>query len=256
MKRLLNLLRRARPLPSDRAPSVPADTRVYAIGDVHGRLDLLRMLIGAIEAEQPRLAPVAESYIVFLGDLIDRGEDSAAILDFLMDRDFGMLRPVFLMGNHEEGLLRVLGGNMAVLDGWLRYGGDATLRSYGIADALILQGDEDALVAAMHAAIPVRHRNFMASFGDTFEIGDYLFVHAGLRPGIPLEQQMTADLRWIRGEFLDSEADHGWIVVHGHTIVEMPQERPNRIAIDTGAYYSGRLTALALDGDRRRFLTT
>jgi serine/threonine protein phosphatase 1 len=166
------------------------------------------------------------------------------------------VRPVFLAGNHEEFLLRALNGEDGVMDQWLRYGGDACARSYGIDPELLFVLPQDEAAALLRKSMPERHQRFLESMGDTFRFGDYLIVHAGIRPGVRLEEQRRADLRWIRQPFLDDTGDHGVVVVHGHTIVEDVEERPNRIGIDTGAYRTGRLTALILEGNERRTLAS
>jgi serine/threonine protein phosphatase 1 len=160
------------------------------------------------------------------------------------------------MGNHEEAMLEAWAGNMEALQGWLTYGGRETLESYGIDRAETYRlGPE--IVRRMHQQVPRQQIDFMKSFGDQLRIGDYVFVHAGIRPRVPLDKQESYDLRWIRGEFLeDCETDHGAIIVHGHTISERPEVRSNRIGIDTGCFSSGTLTALVLECTERRFLST
>ncbi len=235
---------------------LPDGQRVYAIGDVHGRLDLLLDLIRRIEADDAARAD-ADTIVVMLGDLVDRGPHSAEVVEYL--RAF---RPAFadfrfVMGNHEEAMLASL--DDATGDphrtGWLGFGGAETLVSYGMPERLIaLPGP--ALVAALHHYIPRAHLDFLRGFEDHVTIGDYLFVHAGIRPGIPLSQQTADDLHWIRRDFLDDRRSHGLMVVHGHTISTLPQFRPNRIGIDTGAYRTGVLTALGLQADKRWTLST
>lgn len=254
---MIKRLFRRKPAPEVRAedwPQVPQDTRVYAIGDVHGRCDLLDALLARIADERAR-APVGTVHLVMLGDLIDRGPQSAQVVERLLATPDGVDEMHLLMGNHEEALLEILDGAHSQLPGWIRYGGEQALQSYGLEDASIF-GDREALVAKIHAGIPASHVRLFRSMVDYVQIGDYLFVHAGIFPGRPLDQQQAHDLRWIRDEFLDDESDHGVIVVHGHTITRDVDCRPNRIGIDTGAYASGVLTALALEGTTRRFLKT
>lgn len=242
-------------LPPTRRYHVPPGMRVYAVGDVHGRADLLRPLLGWIGDDHVARGGDPQVHVVFLGDLIDRGPGSAAVLDMLVaQRDLVGTR-YFLRGNHEEMLLAILAGDMTVAGDWLGHGGVETLESYGMDPALYWR-DPDAFLPALRTAIPPTHVAFMEAMLDQVRIGDYLFVHAGIRPGIPLEEQTGRDLRWIRGGFLDSRADHGVVVVHGHTIVTTPQFRHNRIGIDTGAYRTGRLTALGLEDDARWTLTS
>jgi serine/threonine protein phosphatase 1 len=153
-------------------------------------------------------------------------------------------------------LLRVLAGEPAILGDWLKFGGVECLASYGLSAAELDNLEEPAALAAVKAAIPAEHQSFLASFADTFRFGDYLFVHAGIRPGRSLTAQAQKDLRWIRNPFLDDATDHGFVVVHGHTISDGVEERANRIGIDTGAYRSGVLTAMAVEGGQRWFLDT
>nr|MBA2467625.1 serine/threonine protein phosphatase [Sphingomonas sp.] len=165
-------------------------------------------------------------------------------------------RPVFLSGNHEEVLLRLIRGESQFLADWLRFGGAECARSYGIRPSAIKGMEPSRAVRLLRDTIPDSHRSFLESFDDTFQIGSYLFVHAGIRPGVELAEQSQTDLRWIRSVFLDCESDHGVVVVHGHTISEAVQIKNNRIGLDTGAYRSGVLSALALEGDQRWFLQT
>ena len=239
----------------DDGPIGPPGHRAYAIGDIHGRLDLLDELLGQV-AEDIRARPRAKVTIVFLGDLIDRGPQSAQVVERLRRYRPPFAKPVFIMGNHEEVMLRIMAGDMSIMPDWLRFGGAETLRSYGV-DPLDLQarGRNDAL-KLLRQVIPKDHLKFLSSFVDTASFGGYLFVHAGIRPGVPLAQQIPQDLRWIRSPFLDDEADHGCIVVHGHTISEGVDVLHNRIGVDTGAYRTGILTALAVEGDDRWFIQT
>jgi serine/threonine protein phosphatase 1 len=163
---------------------------------------------------------------------------------------------VFLSGNHEEVLLRLLRGESQFLRDWLNFGGAECAQSYGINPASLRRMDLNKAVATLRQKIPDAHQQFLQSFVDTFRIGSYLFVHAGLRPGVPLAEQTQSDLRWIREPFLENDHDHGFIVVHGHTIAEEIDVRQNRIGLDTGAYRSGVLTAIGLEGRERWFLQT
>ena len=228
--------------------------RAYAVGDVHGCLVQLNRLIEQIEDDLEE-RPVKEAFLVFVGDLIDRGPDSAGVIERLRTYSRPGLKPIFLSGNHEEYFLRVLGGERGVLDNWLDYGGKQCAESYGVSADQLVALPEDQALALLRRQVPEGHRRFLKTFGDTFRFGDFLFVHAGIRPGLPLEQQSRADLRWIREPFLHDTGDHGFVVVHGHTIVETVEELPNRIGIDTGAYRSGVLTALVIDGAELRFLS-
>lgn len=237
-----------------RMPRGKPGARAYAVGDIHGRLDLLEALLGEIERDMAARNP-ARTFIIFLGDLIDRGPDSAGVVERLRGFRPDHARPIFLGGNHEEVLLEILAGKLGVLPSWLKFGGAETAASYGIDVEALRQADERDAIERVRAKVPRAHRDFLESMADTFSFGDYLFVHAGIRPGIAVEDQNRKDLRWIRDPFLSDAKEHGCVVVHGHTIEEEVQERSNRIGIDTGAYRTGILTAVAIEEDRRWFLT-
>lgn len=233
----------------------PDGQRVYAVGDIHGRLDLLNTLLAQIERDIAD-HPAATIGLVFLGDLIDRGADSAGVIERLRGLQTFPAKTLFLLGNHEEILLRVLTGEPGLAYDWLGFGGDACAESYGVSASSLKALTEDRIAEVLTAAIPAEHVTFLQSFGDTFRFGDYLFVHAGIRPGIPIEAQQPHDLRWIRTPFLNDTHDHGFIVVHGHTISDGVERRPNRIGIDTGAYRTGVLTAIVVEGSDVRLLNT
>lgn len=229
-------------------PALPAGARAYAVGDVHGRLDLLTALTRAIEDDDAARGK-ADTTTVLLGDLIDRGPDSAGVLAFA--RDWQTRRKVrILCGNHEEMFLRSF-EDRAVFRNFLLYGGRETILSFGVCAEAFHQADTAEAQALMAQAIPAEDIAFIAGFEDFAVIGDYLFVHAGIRPGSPLEDQRPEVMRWIREPFLSHAGHHGHVVVHGHTIAARPEVGHNRIGIDTGAYMSDRLTALGLEGDRR-----
>lgn len=233
---------------------IPPGQRVYVIGDIHGRLDLLDTLLELIEADDAA-RPSAELQLIFLGDLIDRGPRSAAVVERAMQlATQGPCR--FLMGNHEELLLRSLDGDERALRLFARVGGRETILSYGMDEATYNALDFGELLDALPGLVPPAHRAFLESFEDMIELGDYVFVHAGIRPGVALPEQRVAELRWIRDEFLDHPGPHPRIVVHGHTITPQVEWRPHRIGIDTGAYASGELTALALENDERWTVAT
>ncbi len=230
---------------------MPAGERAYVIGDIHGRNDLFVQLISAIEADDA-VAPEARTTIVLLGDLIDRGPDSAGVVRTarkVMKR--ADLR--CLMGNHEEMFLESF-DDTKVLRHFLRHGGRETLISYGVSPEQFGHADIKRLQALMNQLVPPKHRDFLAAFEDMIVMGDYLFVHAGIDPDRPLSDQRPSALRWIREPFLDHRESHSHVVVHGHTISENIDERTNRIGIDTGAYRNGCLTALVLEGDARRYI--
>ena len=236
-------------------PHGPEGRRAYVIGDIHGRLDLLDRLLDDVHAEIDRERP-GKVMLVFLGDLIDRGPQSAGVVERLRTYRHRAVRPIFLLGNHEEVLLRILGGELEHLAGWLRFGGAQCLKSYGADPRAIAASGDEAALAAIRAAIPDTHIEFLRTFVDTCRFGDYLFVHAGIQPGVAIDKQRQQDMRWIREPFLSDQTDHGFVVVHGHTISPEVEERANRIGIDTGAYRSGVLTALAIEGAERWFLNT
>ncbi len=233
------------------AAALPPGERAYAVGDIHGRLDLLTALAEAIEADDAARAPV-RSTVILLGDLVDRGPDSAGVIGFA--RAWQQRRRVrVLAGNHEEMLLASLDSD-AALRAFLRFGGKETLLSYPIDPVHYTRSDLAETRALMTAAIPAEDIAFIRGFEDQITLGDYLFVHAGIDPAVPLDQQQPQDLHWIREPFLRHDAAFGAVVVHGHTIFGAPEVRHNRIGIDTGAYASGRLTALGLEGTARWFI--
>jgi len=237
--------------------ATPPGTRIYAIGDIHGRLDLLLQLHELIAADAA-WARAHRRVLIHIGDYIDRGPNSAGVLDLLLDRPLPGFEIVNLLGNHEDTLLQ-FPDDVTVGPSWLIYGGVQTLASYFIDVSPGSWGDEyelRRLQGEVRRRVPRRHVEFMRSLPLTHIEGGYLFVHAGIRPGVPLERQERDDLLWIRDEFLDSSEDHGRIVVHGHTISEAPDQQPNRIGIDTGAFHTGRLTCVVLDGRSRAFLHT
>ena len=235
--------------------AVPQGRRVYAVGDIHGRLDLLEDLLGKIEADGAERGAM-DTLIIFLGDLVDRGPDSRGVVERLIKYSRGAIPVRFLMGNHEEVFLRALRGEKGAMRFFVRIGGRETILSYGISDREYRDVDFDGLTALLRERVPAEHVAFLSAFEEWIEVGDYLFVHAGIRPGVDLEEQSVSDLRWIREDFLHHRDSFGKLVVHGHTITDDIDERSNRIGIDTGAYASGRLTAIGLEGGSRWFLST
>ena len=235
-------------------PRIPAGERIYAVGDLHGRSDLLDALVQMIEADDLARGP-ARTSLIFLGDLVDRGPDSKGVLDRLIALAQGQRTIRVLAGNHDEVFLKALNGDAKALRFLTRIGGRETILSYGVSIAEYDAADFQALAALLAGRVPAAHRVLLESLEDWVEVGDYLFVHAGIRPGTPIADQQRSDLRWIRDEFLSCRTAHPKLVVHGHSISAEPEKRPNRIGIDTGAFGSGRLTALGLEGEDSWFLT-
>jgi serine/threonine protein phosphatase 1 len=232
-------------------PRVPEGVRIYAIGDIHGRADLLEGMLKRIDADLAS-NPIRIGIEVFLGDYIDRGPASREVLDCLVARNRG--RSVFLKGNH-EGYLTGFLDNPTILEDWQHYGGLETLMSYGITPSINANAATQAqLATALDQALPESHRLFIGNLKSSFTCGDYFFAHAGVRPGVPLAKQREEDLLWIRQDFLLYEENFGKIVVHGHTPVPQPDVRPNRINIDTGAFATGQLTCLILEDDKVDFI--
>jgi serine/threonine protein phosphatase 1 len=228
-----------------RIPRVPEGVRIYAVGDVHGRADLLHQVLSRVDtdlAAYPHCRPLQ----IFLGDYIDRGPSSRTVLDLLISRARAHAM-VCLKGNHESYVSQFL-HDPDVLIAWRQLGGLETLRSYGLNPSLNSdRGERVELARALAAALPTSHRQFLRSLAPCFTCGDFLFVHAGVKPGVPLAQQREEDLLWIREDFLRCEEGFGKVVVHGHTPVREPDIRPNRVNIDTGAYATGRLTCLIIE---------
>lgn len=244
--------------PATRPGTVPAGQAVYAVGDVHGRLDLLDDLLVRIRQDADRHSSDSDRSLIFLGDYVDRGSESCGVVERLLDDPLPGFATVRLMGNHEEAMLSFLDGESDGLD-WLSFGGLETLMSYNVPLRSLPQTGEAvvALREALTEAVPEQHVRLLRKCLMHHSVGDYLFVHAGVRPGIPLERQTSTDLLWIRDDFLRVRTPMpGRVVVHGHTIVDLPQNREHRINIDTGAFVSGRLTALVLRGPERHFLST
>jgi serine/threonine protein phosphatase 1 len=253
IRRLFKKASPSRPLDTARMPD---GMRVYAIGDIHGRHDLLVQLLAQIEADDAVRGP-AESQIIFLGDLVDRGPDSATVIETAKALGDSGRRVRYLMGNHEEVFVECCRKrDTKTLRFFLKIGGDATLQSYPITRAEYVELDIEQLAARLETLVPESHLEFLESFEDMIILGDYAFVHAGIRPGRPLSEQKKSDLRWIREEFVGQRGDLEKVIVYGHTIYENVDERGSRIGIDTGAYASGVLTAIGLEGGERWYLQT
>jgi serine/threonine protein phosphatase 1 len=234
-------------------PAMPPDLRIYAVGDVHGRHDLLMRMQDLIIADIAA-NPACYCRTLFLGDLVDRGPQSAAILEYLSAGGFATPISV-LRGNHEELFLSFL-NDPRVLEGWRKVGGLETLHSYGIdvSEVLLGCGFDRAREQLVHK-LPSAHQRFVEMTANSDQYGDYFFCHAGVRPHIALDEQKSEDLLWIGDEFLRFRGNFGKIVVHGHTPVDRPDVRTNRINIDTGAFATSVLTALVLEGQSQRFLS-
>lgn len=257
-QRMLSKLLKRKPLPAaPEAPAVPEGVIVWAVGDIHGRLDLLAPLVRGIVADA-NASTADKKIVIFLGDYIDRGPDSRGVLRYLADlQGDGDLEWRFLKGNHEETMLDFL-GDPAIGPQWCEYGGDATFASYG----LRLPDLRHKLEAWAHLAADLDHRlttkerRFLEGLELNVTVGDYFFVHAGARPGVALDQQASDDMLWIRRTFLDSDVAFDRIVVHGHTPSAEVHADHRRMGVDTKAYASGRLTAVRLEGRRADYLQT
>ncbi|WP_423142023.1 metallophosphoesterase [Parablastomonas sp. CN1-191] len=245
---LSRFTRLIRPAAPEALPAIPPGERIYAIGDVHGCADQFAAMVDAVEADDTARG-AARTTVILLGDLIDRGPDSAAVVR--MAREWAARRSVrHIAGNHEEMFLESFDKG-DVLRHFLRYGGRETLLSYPIDPEAYRVADIAETQALMTAAVPAADREYLSAAEDLIRIGDYVFVHAGVKPDVPLEEQKRRDLRWIREPFLSHRGAHAGVVVHGHTISDAVEVRPNRIGIDTGAYGGGPLTALGLEGNER-----
>lgn len=236
----------------------PADTVIYAVGDIHGRLDLLTALHCLIEADAARRRS-SRRLLVYLGDYVSRGPNSRGVVDRVLAWLPERFERIALKGNHEELLLRCHDGDFEAGRHWLDYGGIAALASYGVSVAdpsARRPADIARLGAALRAALPAAHLSFLRGLGIGHRAGDYYFVHGGIRPGVALDSQSERDRIWIRKTFLRSRADHGAVVVHGHSISDDAELLPNRIGIDTGAYKSGVLTCVVLENEGQSLLQT
>ncbi|MET1755175.1 metallophosphoesterase family protein [Novosphingobium sp. RD2P27] len=230
--------------------------RIYAVGDIHGCYGQLQDLLGRIETHVQALPSARATHIILLGDLIDRGPDSAKVIGSLYRLQQETKKVIVLMGNHEELMLRALDGEPGMMRAWMRIGGDATLRSFGIEPPDRNEDPREA-IEKIRRVIPSEWISWIRALPLTARSGDYLFCHAGVRPGVALKRQKRADLLWIRDEFLhDDVTRHEAVVVHGHSISTDVEMRPYRIGIDTGAYRTGVLTALYLEGEQREIITS
>lgn len=228
--------------------------RLYVIGDIHGRADLLDQIVEKIRNDLASHGEI-DCVTVTLGDYLDRGPDSRGVIERLSRNPFPT-RYVALKGNHEA-LLESFLRDPATADHWRRLGGLETLHSYGVPIGELMVGrGYDQAAKALRAAIPAEHVRFLSSLEPFVSIGKYFLCHAGVRSNVPLNQQSLDDLLWIRDEFLNSDVVFEKMIIHGHTPREWPEVRPNRINIDTGAFATGRLTCLVLEEMRERFIFT
>ncbi len=239
------------PPPPPKLPAVPDGRRYYAVGDIHGRLDLFEAVIAAIEGEIAA-APGLDHRIILLGDLVDRGPDSAGVI--IAARNWQVTRNVrILAGNHEEMFLAAFEKPEA-LRHFLKHGGYETMRSFGLSAKDLGELELEEIFARLPQFVSQQVRDYVAGFETMIRAGDYVFVHAGIDPSRPLADQKRSDLLWIRERFLSHEGPLEKVVIHGHTIFSHVMDCGNRIGIDTGAFRSGVLTALVLEGDQRRIM--
>ncbi|MGE6699365.1 metallophosphoesterase family protein [Hyphomonas sp. NPDC076900] len=250
-----------------RITQAPDGLCLYAVGDIHGRMDLLLRLVEQIDADAAQLPEEVKPQIIFLGDYIDRGLQSRDVIEYFTSGALDRYDPVFLLGNHEEALLRFL-QEVNFGTQWTRFGGGETLYSYGFAPpnsrASLNSHEEMAKVReawtklweAFRERLPESHLSFFQSLKPYHVAGDYLFVHAGLRPGLSLEKQSQRDMLWIREEFLDDALPFDHLIVHGHTPEDAIHRDDRRIGLDTGAFLTGKLSAARLFGTDVAFLNT
>lgn len=232
-------------------PRTPEGERYYVIGDIHGRFDLFDALVAAIDVDD-RESGSAKTTAILLGDLVDRGADSAGVIR--LARDWGQRRKVrYLAGNHEDMFLQSF-DDKEVLRHFLKHGGRETILSYGIPKKEFDKLSVSDMLDALPSLVPLEDRKFLESFEEMIIAGDYLFVHAGINPKVPLEEQTRKDMLWIRDRFLKHDGAFPKVVVHGHTIFDEVMDTGSRIGIDTGAFRTGVLTALVLQGETRRII--
>jgi serine/threonine protein phosphatase 1 len=239
------------------AATVPPGRRVYAIGDIHGRADLLIRLLNTLNEDIAQGGFEGRPILVFLGDYIDRGFQSKDVIDVLLGDMLSPFETYFLKGNHEAAMLQFL-GDPGIGPRWAEFGGAETLVSYGVRPPRTRTSMAEWSHASeeLNANLPPEHLHFLRNLDLSVRIGDYVFVHAGVRPGVPLDQQTEYDLLWIREDFLSDRRPLGAVIVHGHTPASRPHRDSRRIGLDTGAYLSGRLTAARFEHDTVEFIST
>ena len=238
--------------PASRECRLPAGERVYAVGDIHGRLDLLEAMLDLISADGAS-RPYSRTTLIFLGDLVDRGPDSRGVVARVRHLcEAGCAR--LIKGNHEEVFVEAARGSRHAANALVRIGGMPTILSYGISEAEAREGSFADLARLLQRRVPPEDVDFLDRSESSIVLGDYVFVHAGLRPKLALQDQNPRDLRWIRESFTESDHNHGHFVIHGHSISPTIEERRNRIGLDTGAFASGRLSAMGIEGADSWFL--
>lgn len=236
---------------------VPPGVRVYAVGDIHGRADLLQVLLRDLRSDVERGGFEGRPVLVFLGDYIDRGFQSKDVIDILLSEPMSQFETYFLKGNHEDSMMQFL-ADPAIGPRWAEYGGVETLVSYGVRPPRLRTAMDQWKRASeeLSRVVPPEHLEFLKRLDLSVRIGDYVFVHAGVRPGVSLDAQREHDLLWIRDEFLADRRPLGGVIVHGHTPADVPHRDTRRIGIDTGAYLSGKLTAARFENDQVTFMST
>ncbi len=236
---------------------VPPGRRVYAVGDIHGRADLLARLIDSIIEDAARGGFEGKAVLIFLGDYVDRGFQSKDVIDILLSEKLSPFETYYLKGNHEAAMLQFL-NDPSIGPRWAEFGGVETLVSYGIRPPRMRTSTDEWALASqqLNDLLPPDHLSFLSNLDISVRVGDYVFVHAGVRPGVPLDQQTEQDMLWIREDFLTDARKFDAVIVHGHTPANKPHKDSRRIGIDTGAYLSGRLTAARFEHDAVEFIST
>ena len=244
---------RKKQIRSQSSPSGPKGQRAYVIGDIHGCFAAMKDLLIQIEADNHKLE-ASKTSLIFLGDLIDRGPESKNVLEFLCHYRPNFADVVYITGNHEECFSRILSGHPQLIYSWFESGGRGTARSYGVENLGHIHIDVKPVYSQLRNKVPRSHIDFLSTFKDYHVFGDYLCVHAGIKPKISLDKQKQKDMHWIRSSFINYKKRHSHVVVHGHTVVEMAVHMGNRIAIDTGAGKGGYLSCVCLEDDMVRFM--